>query len=295
MSTVAEKISVIPQGWAGDLLERDQGRHIVYRTRGRRPHGPITRLMSPSDLGAILKPFVFLDRIDGRDLSRLKTGGMGLHPHSGIATLTWLFEGSVNYEDNMGRRGKLDHGSMEWMHAGHGAWHGGNFGDSDRLRGFQLWVALPASAELAQPYSTYVRPDSTGGPVTVLLGQYGQAKGPVAAPSAINYFAVTLEAGQSWDYEPPAGHSVAWAAVSEGRLSSPGAIDAGEMVVLEEGEAPIRFVAAEDTDFVVGSAAKHPHDLVLGYYSVHTSEAALQQGEARIQEVGEGLRAQGRL
>jgi hypothetical protein len=117
----------------------------------------------------------------------------------------------------------------------------------------------------------------------------------VAAPSAINYLSVTLKAGQSWDYQPPAGHSVAWAAVSEGRLSSPGAIDAGEMVAFDEGGAPICFVASENTDFVVGSAVKHPHDLVLGYYSVHTSEAALQRGEARIQEIGQGLRAQGLL
>ncbi|HEU5295921.1 MAG TPA: pirin family protein [Burkholderiaceae bacterium] len=295
MSIVAEKRAATLPGQVDGRLEQKPTRSIAFRKTGGRPHGPITRLMSPSDLGAILKPFVFLDRIDGTDLSRLKTVGMGLHPHSGIATLTWLFEGSVNYEDNMGRRGRLDHGWMEWMHAGHGAWHGGNFGDSDRLRGFQLWVALPASAELGQPYSTYVRPDSTEGPVTVLLGQHGQAKGPVAAPSAINYFAVTLKAGQSWDYLPPAGHSVAWAAVSGGRLSSPGAIDAGEMVVFGEGEAPIRFVAAQDTDFVVGSGAKHPHELVLGHYSVHTSESALRQGEARIQEIGQSLRAQGRI
>ena len=67
-------------------------RAIVHRTRGRGGHGPITRLMSPSDLGEILKPFMFLDRIDGTDLSRFKADGYGLHPHSGIATLTWLFE-----------------------------------------------------------------------------------------------------------------------------------------------------------------------------------------------------------
>src|SRR5450631_1070478 len=99
-------------------LERQEvaiARDIVYRTRGR-AHGPVTRLMSPSDLGEFLKPFVFLDRIDMADPSSHKAQGFGLHPHSGIATLTWLFEGSANYEDNMGRRGTLSHGWMEWMH-----------------------------------------------------------------------------------------------------------------------------------------------------------------------------------
>lgn len=271
-------------------------RAIVYRTRGGQSHGPITRLMSPPDLGEFLKPFVFLDRIDGEDLSRHKAGGFGLHPHSGIATLTWLFEGSANYEDNLGRRGELKRGWMEWMHAGSGAWHGGNLGDSDRLRGFQLWVALPAAVELGEAYSKYVGPQalSTVGPVTVLLGQYGEAKGPVAAPSPINYFSVKLMAGESWHYEPPAGHTVAWAAVSAGGLRAPEAIGTGELVAFEEGEEPIHFRATEDTEFVFGSGIKHPHDLVLGYYSVHTSEAALEQGEANIRQIGRLLQAQGR-
>jgi hypothetical protein len=91
-------------------------RAVVYRTRGH-AHGPVTRLMSPSDLGEILKPFVFLDRIDIAEPSSRKVESFGLHPHSGIATLTWLFEGYANYEDNMGRRGKLTQRSMEWMHA----------------------------------------------------------------------------------------------------------------------------------------------------------------------------------
>ncbi len=70
-------------------------RKIVRRTRGRR-HGAITRLMSPSDLGQLLKPFVFLDLFD---LERASFSGVGLHPHSGIVTVTYLFEGSVRYED----------------------------------------------------------------------------------------------------------------------------------------------------------------------------------------------------
>jgi redox-sensitive bicupin YhaK (pirin superfamily) len=271
-------------------------RSIVHRTRGHQ-HGPVVRMMSPPDLGEVLKPFVFLDRIDVANLKDKKVEGFGLHAHSGIATLTWLFEGTANYEDNMGRRGKLNHGWIEWMHAGGGAWHGGSFGDSDRLRGFQLWVALPAASELGTPYSSYIGPDdlSNDGPVTVLLGQHGSAKSPIEAPAPINYFSIGLEAGESWIYMPAPDHTVAWAAVSRGRLLAPQAIETGELVVFEEGMKHIHFIADEDTDFVFGSAAKHPHDLKLGYYSVHTTNEALQQGEARIRELGLDLRAEGRL
>ncbi len=275
--------------------ESAAARAIVHRTRGR-AHGPVTRLMSPPDLGESLKPFVFLDGIDVTNVHGQKAEGFGLHPHSGIATLTWLFEGAASYEDNMGRRGKLNHGWLEVMHAGHGAWHGGTFGDSARLRGFQLWIALPAASELSAPYSAYVGPDdlATDGPVTVLLGQHGAAKSPIQAPAPINYFSISLRAGESWHYQPAPSHIVAWAAVSIGKLLSPQVIEAGELVAFEEGAKPIRFVAEDDTDFVFGSAAKHPHELRLGYYSVHTSDEALERGEARISELGQALRADGR-
>ena len=85
---------------------RERPREIVHRTHGRR-QGPITRLMSPSDLGQTLKPFVFLDLFD---TERGSFSGVGWHPHSGIATLTYLWEGSVRYEDTTGAAGLLPAG-----------------------------------------------------------------------------------------------------------------------------------------------------------------------------------------
>src|SRR5260370_34304719 len=89
---------------------------IARRTRGQ-THGPVTRLMSPSDFGHLLKPFVFLDLFD--DHGKPFTG-FGLHPHSGIATLTYIAEGSVSYEDTNGATGLLRAGGSEAMRAGGG-------------------------------------------------------------------------------------------------------------------------------------------------------------------------------
>lgn len=268
-------------------------RGIVTRTRGHRS-GPITRLMSPSDLGQNLRPFVFLDLID---LTGTTPHGVHLHPHSGIATITWILEGNVRFEDTLGRSGTIPQGGVEWMKAGIGAWHGGDFGDADRLRGFQLWVALPPEMELGAPESIYLEPGEIehDGPVTVLLGRYGRAKSPLQAPSSINYLSVKLKAGEQWRYEPPQGHVVGWAAVSVGELLVPGKLRAGELAVFEESEDGVDFHAVTDAEFVLGSAVKHPHDLVLGHYSVHTSARALQAGEARIREIGMRLREQGRF
>jgi|SRR5205823_10414596 len=190
-------------------------REIIYRTSGQ-THGPITRLMSPSDLGELLKPFVFLDLagFDGRFAPTPM--GFGWHPHSGIATVTVMLEGAVRYAETTGNEGVLPPGGVE---------------------------------------------------------------GP----------------GERWTYHPPRGHTVAWVAVHEGVLRTSSAIPSGEIAIFEPSEESIDFVAEGKTGFVLGSAAKHPHDLVLGNYSVHTSTEALREGEAEIRRIGQELRANGTL
>lgn len=268
-------------------------RQVVFRTRGQQ-HGPVTRLMSPSDLGQMLKPFVFLDLVDVEGIS---TQGFGLHPHSGIATVTWIMEGSVDYVDTSGKTGELSEGCLEWMQAGGGAWHGGKLSVSGRIRGFQLWVALPPDSELGQAESIYLAPHAIShfGSATVLLGHYGAASSTIRTPSPITYLSVKLGAGERWQFQPPKGQTVAWAAVSTGRLSVPDSLHAGELAVFDESGDAIDFHAEVDTEFVLGSAIKHPYDLVLGYYSVHTSAAALREGEERIRSIGMQLRKEGRL
>lgn len=157
--------------------------------------------------------------------------------------------------------------------------------------------ALPASEENAPAQSIYLAPSLVPqeGPARVLLGRYGSAQSPIPAPSDMTYLAVHLKDGERWRYAPPAGHTVAWLAVNAGQLNVGGPVSAGELAVFEESDQAIDLVAQGDTSFVLGSAVKHPHDLVLGSYSVHTSTAALTQGEAEIQRIGANLRHEGLL
>ena len=164
-------------------------RSIVHQTRGS-THGPITRLVSPGDLGEVLKPFIFLDRFE------VAAGGQpprfGMHPHSGIATLTYLIAGQTAYEDTTGEdgaRGVLPQGGVEWMMAGGGVWHTGTLDHNARVLGFQLWVAMPPALELAEAHSIYLGPESVPhvGPARVLLGSYGGQTSPIPAPSDMTY------------------------------------------------------------------------------------------------------------
>ena len=269
-------------------------RRIVQSTSGRR-HGPIARLVSPSDIGELIKPFVFLDHFEVAP--RPGEPFMGIHPHSGIATLTVVLGGGVAYEDTTGKTGTVPTGGIEWMKAGNGVWHDGGAAPGEPLRGFQLWVALPPSEENGVAESQYIAPGEiqSEGPARVILGSYGGATSPIRAPAGMNYLHVNLKDGERWSYAPPDGHTVAWLAVDKGRLQSHAPIVAGQLAVFAESGEAIELEARGDTSFVLGSAIKHPHPLVLGYYSVHTSRAALDQGEAEINRIGQGLRAAGRI
>jgi redox-sensitive bicupin YhaK (pirin superfamily) len=266
---------------------------ITGRTLGEN-HGPITRLMSPSDFGRLLKPFVFLDLVDnqGKPFS-----GFGLHPHSGIATLTYIAEGSVRYEDTNGATGLLSAGGIEWMRAGGGVWHGGGAGEPGRTRGFQLWIALPPELELGPSESVYLAPEVIPhhGPARVLLGSFGTATSSIKAPSPINYLAVRLKAGERWSYQPPAEHTVLWIAVGKGSVLVPDELQQGELVAFRPSSAAIEFDAESDAEFVLGSAVPHAYNLVLGSHSVHTSRDALREAEARISTIQMNLIQQGRL
>src|SRR6266850_2790195 len=267
-------------------------RRITTRTYGKN-HGPTTRLMSPSDLGEILKPFVFLDLFhhEGEPFSA------PLHPHSGIATLTYVAEGAVSYIDPDNVKGTLAAGGVEWMQAGRGMWHGGGLDKAGRTRGFQLWIALPPDLELGPTISRYQAPEDVRGhgPARVLLGSYGCASSTIASPSPINYLALRLKAGERWRYEPPTGHTVLWVAIASGVLTAPDELRHGDLAAFEPSSKAVEFEALGDTEFVLGSAAPHEYDLVLGYYSVHTTPDALRDGEAHIAAIKTRLTQQGRL
>jgi redox-sensitive bicupin YhaK (pirin superfamily) len=268
-------------------------RGVIERTRGT-AHGPIVRLMSPSDLGAQLKPFVFLDRIE-TDAAFI--GSMPLHPHSGIATVTLFNEGNVRFDVRDSGQGLIDYGGLEWMRAGMGVWHGKELsaGTSARVQGYQLWIALPPELESAPSESQYLESKTTPqvGPARLILGAYENARSPVRSPPGINYLLVTLAAGDRWEYRPPTLQNVLWLSVSRGELVLPEPIDCGELAIFERGGAAVTFQASSGQAcvFVVGSAIAHPYDLKLGRYSVHTSDRALKAGEANIAEIARHLRA----
>lgn len=274
----------------------EDSRRITLRTRGQ-THGPITRLMSPSDLGQLLKPYVFLDLFD-LDLHDPRAG-VPIHPHSGLATITVITEGDLRFEDAADGTGHIGFGGFEWMRAGSGVWHGKELsgGTTQRAKGFQLWIALRSNLEHEVVDSQYVEAKHvpTTGVAHVILGSYEGARSPARAPEGVTYLLVRLAAGGEWTFTPPAGESLAWLAVSSGVLVGGTSASAGEMVIFEQGAQAIKLKASSGSEsiFVIGSAAPHPHELHLGSYSIHTSADSLAEGEANIERLRRLLVAAG--
>ena len=165
------------------------------------------------------------------------------------------------------------------------------------MRGFQLWIALPPKLGLGRAISIcQAREDvPQDGPARVLFGSYESASSAIASPSPINYLAVRLKAGERWRYEPPTGHTVLWVAIASGALSVPDELRHGDLAAFEPSSKAVEFEALTNTEFVLGSAAPHKHDLILGYYSVHTSPDALRDAEAHISAIRTRLVQEGRL
>src|SRR5207249_4525537 len=181
---------VQPRRAESEMSDTIADRRIVRRTRGS-GHGPITRLMSPSDLGQVVKPFVFLDLFEAE-------GGlmdMPVHPHSGIGTITVFTKGDVRFDDPEAGEGTITYGGVEWSRAGGGMWHGKELtpGISPVFQGFQLWVALPPELENGPSESQYLEASKMkcAGPAYVIVGAYDGAESPVRAPDGINYLLVT--------------------------------------------------------------------------------------------------------
>src|ERR1700722_14178026 len=185
----------------------DSPRPIALRTRGH-SHGPITRLVSPNDIGQMIKPFVFLDYFESDPAN---APAFGFHPHSGIATLTLILSGQAFYKETTDREGVIEAGGVEWMRASSGVWHTGGMSGTERIKGFQLWVAMPSELELAEPDSQYLTASEFqfAGPARVIAGEYDGLKSVVRSPEGMSYLDVRLKAGERWVYQPPKNHDVA--------------------------------------------------------------------------------------
>src|SRR5210317_1805402 len=105
----------------------------------------------------MIGPFIFIDHMGPTRLGPEKYMDIGQHPHIGLSTLTYLFEGELEHRDGLGTRQRIRPGSVNWMTAGKGITHTERTpadlrqGNSFTMHGYQIWVALPKEKEEIPP------------------------------------------------------------------------------------------------------------------------------------------------
>lgn len=172
-----------------------------------------------------LDPFLLLDEF-GSDSPDDYIAGFPDHPHRGFETVTYMLDGRMRHRDNQGNSGLLGPGSIQWMTAGRGIVHSEMPEQEEGLmRGFQLWVNLPASDKMTAPrYQDIAASDipeveiDDGVRVRVLSGQFNDVTGPVAGVAVQPlYLDIELPASASLSPALPENHT-AFLYVFEGSL-----------------------------------------------------------------------------
>jgi quercetin 2,3-dioxygenase len=196
---------------------------------------------------AELDPFLMLDEF-GTDSPDDYIAGFPDHPHRGFETVTYMLDGRMRHRDNRGHEGVLGPGSVQWMTAGRGIVHSEMPQQQQgRMRGFQLWLNLPAREKMTEPKYQEFGPEripvatpAAGVTVKVIAGHVGDTQGPISQPATDpTYLDVGLEAGVEYLHELPSQHSaflyVYEGAVRVGNRGSGTLVENGELAVLGEG------------------------------------------------------------
>jgi hypothetical protein len=166
-----------------------------------------------------LDPFLMLDHFSSEDPDDY-VAGFPAHPHRGFETVTYILDGHMLHEDHLGNRGDLKSGGVQWMTAGRGIIHSEMpQQDRGRMRGFQLWINLPAREKMKPAGYRDIQPDEipvvalpSGGRVKVVAGTFaadGQSTpGPIQGGSTDPlYFDVELPAGAAFTHALPSDYN----------------------------------------------------------------------------------------
>jgi len=188
---------------------------------------------------SVVDPFLLLDEFSSDDPDDY-IAGFPSHPHRGFETVTYMIDGKLQHEDSAGNRGELQSGSVQWMTAGKGVVHSEMpLQENGLMRGFQLWLNLPAKHKMMEPRYQNLEPSDIPEimeedyKVKVIAGEFQGIKGPVnGVITDPVYLDVTINPETEMQIAMPDNHN-AVAYIFEGAVDlGEGLIDRGNLIVL---------------------------------------------------------------
>jgi redox-sensitive bicupin YhaK (pirin superfamily) len=204
------------------------------------------RRVLPALAARLVGPFIFFDHMGPADFAPGTGIDVRPHPHIGLATVTFLFDGAIFHRDSLGSQQKIVPGDVNWMTAGRGIVHSERSPDEERLsgsrlHGIQTWVALPLEHEDDEPSfehheaATLPRIERNGVQLTIIAGSAFGASSPTRSYSPTLYAAAHFAPGGAFALEPE--HEERGVYLVEGDLTLDGEpLELGNMAVLAHGE-----------------------------------------------------------
>jgi redox-sensitive bicupin YhaK (pirin superfamily) len=260
----------------------------VIDARPRDLGGFAVRRVLPAMARRMVGPFTFFDQMGAAVFGPGEGIDVRPHPHIGLATVTYLFEGEIVHRDSLGSHQPIRPGDINWMTAGRGIVHSERTAPDDRqhgsrLHGLQLWVALPLSHEEAAPSfrhypgGTLPERDHRGVKLRVLAGGAYGLTSPVETLSPLFYVEAEMSAGS--ELSLPGEHPERAIYVVEGSLRC-GADRAapGRMLVFAEG-GRVTLRAAEPTRVVLLGGAPLDGKRYIDWNFVSSSKERLEQAK----------------
>ena len=238
---------------------------LVLEARSRDLGGFVVQRVLPSPARRLVGPFIFFDHFGPVAFEPGRGMNVRPHPHIGLATVSYLFDGEIVHRDSLGSLQPIRPGDVNWMTAGHGIVHSERTSperleSGASLHGIQSWVALPLEAEDSEPrfehtpVTSLPRVTREGMRLTVVLGEMAGQRSPVRVASPTFYADAELDADASLgvpaDYEERAAYVVSGRVACDGREFT-----RGTMVVFRPGER-VRMNAAEPARVMLLGGAK---------------------------------------
>ena len=234
------------------------------------------RRLLPSAQRQAVGPFLFFDHFGPITAQPTDNHDVRAHPHIGLATVTYLFEGAMQHHDSTGANQRIEPGAINWMTAGRGIVHSERTpadlrAVARRSHGLQLWCALPVADEEMAPSFAHTPAAAIpalevgGAKLRVLVGSAFGARSPVAVRSETLYLDIVLAAGDAFPLPPAAERAIY---VVEGEVELDGQrVQAHQMVVLAAGEEPMIAATADARAVLIGGEPLGPRFLYWNFVS----------------------------
>ncbi len=147
-------------------------------------------------------PILMFDSFDSIDPDDY-TAGFPMHPHRGIETISYIYQGQMTHKDSLGNEDTIADGEVQWMTAGSGILHEEKLPASERMLGVQLWLNLPAKDKMVPPAYNSIKNSEIeeielkNGKLRLLAGQFKDRKGYKSNYLPLDYYDIHLDPGAS--------------------------------------------------------------------------------------------------